>query len=103
MVGPNRADRIALARARVVELEPEYLRIKNAYEDAIGAVRRAEQSYDVGERVEVTRTCRRGCCIEWQYTGIVETASEGRYSVRRDDDGGLSEHVFDSDMARARP
>lgn len=97
----TRADRIASAQARVDELEPLYTRSKAEYDDAIVDLNRAKASYDIGERVHVCNTCRRGCCIEWEYDGVIEAeGSHGRsYAVRRDD-GGLSEHVSIYDMTR---
>jgi hypothetical protein len=100
VVGPNRADRIAMAKTRIAELEPEFLQLKNEYEDAVGGLKRAERSFDEGERVEVTKTCRRGCCDELQYTGVVAERQKHSYVVRRDSDGHLFEHVYDSDMRR---
>lgn len=96
----NRSDRIAVAKARVAELEPDYLRVRNEYEDAVGAVKRAEASFDVGERVHVEKTCRRGCCVELEYDGVVESADTLTYSVRRDADGWLFENVWHNDMKR---
>lgn len=97
--GTNRADRIGQARSRLAALEPEYERITLEYENAKAALKFAESSYDIGERVRVTRLCRRGCCVEWETTGVVERINEWRHSVRQDN-GYLRENVSRYDMER---
>lgn len=81
---PNRAERIAAAQKHLAEIEPTYSDARAAYERAKHALQCAEESFDVGERVKVTHLCRRGCCIEWEFTGSIEAVDQHSYLVRRD-------------------
>lgn len=96
----NRHQRIEKAQAKLRELEPQWKRLKKQYEDAQSELHRAEASYDVGERVRVTETCRRGCCVENEYTGTVKgTQPNGSYIIQGDD-GHKYEWASSYDMKR---
>lgn len=82
------------------EIEPHFLSWRNKYEAAQSELRAAEASYDKGERVRVTETCRRGCCVEHEYEGeIVGGNTNGTWNIRATD-GHLYEYVSKFDMKR---
>ena len=96
----NRAERIAAAQAKVEQIEPGYQSWRNKYEAAQSELRAAEASYDVGERVRVTETCKRGCCVEHEYEGaIAGSEPNGTWQVRATD-GHLYRYVSKYDMKR---
>jgi hypothetical protein len=91
----KRAERIEKAKAVLAELEPKY-------NEARYELVRAERSFDPGERVRVTETCRRGCCIENSFVGVVVKQSEhsSAYYVVKSDSGKVDDSVYESDMVR---
>jgi SHS2 domain-containing protein len=63
-------------------------------------IRALTDGFDIGERVQVTKTCRRGCCNEHEFEGVVEAMTpNGMYNVR-EDNGTLNEYVYNGDMKR---
>lgn len=96
----KRAQRIQEAKVKLRELEPQWKHWKKLYEDAQSDLHAAERSYDIGERVQVTETCKRGCCVEHQYEGNVSAKTHnGMYCVKSTD-GHVYEYVYDGDMKR---
>lgn len=96
----NRAERIEAAKAHVEKIEPHYQSWRNKYEAAQSELRAAEASYDVGERVRVTETCKRGCCVEHQYEGVVVGSKPNGTWCVKSDDGHVYEYVSKFDMKR---
>ncbi len=70
----TRAQRVKTAKAKLAEIEP-------LYEDAKTELRQAEESFDIGERVLVIKTCKRGCCTEESFEGVVTGFVNGLYIV----------------------
>ena len=66
-------------------------------------LRRAERSFDVGEKVIYAEpNCRRGCCGSTNYTCVVEGLTDnGAYNLR-DEDGTLHKYIDDTDMSRVQ-
>ena len=64
-------------------------------------LRRAEKSFDVGEKVIYKEAnCKRGCCGSTKYTCVVESLTDnGTYNLR-DEDETLHKYVSDMDMSR---
>lgn len=61
----------------------------------------AERSFDEGERVSVTETCRRGCCVENEYVGvIVGPTPNGLWNVKDDESGHIYQYVYEGDIKR---
>lgn len=82
----KRAERIKQAKQKLKELEP-YVK---KYEEAEMELKRAEESFDIGEKVKFEETCRRGCCIEFSGIGhIVEITKNGNYVVRLINEGSV--------------
>jgi hypothetical protein len=62
---------------------------------------RAEVSFDKGERVRVTQTCKRGCCVECEFNGvIVGPTPNGMWNVKADNSGHIHEYIYEGDMKR---
>jgi hypothetical protein len=96
----SRTERIAAAQALLDAMGPEHDRIVAARKEAARALQATEDSYDIGERVRVVQTCRRGCCIESDFRGAVEGMTDnGQYNVR-DGAGHLWTYVYGGDMKR---
>ena len=94
----TRNERIAEAKKKLVELKPAY----DAYKDAETELRRAEASFDVGELVHVEELCRRGCCVEAEYDGLIERQNTNETYVIREANGLLHDYVSQSHMTRKR-
>jgi hypothetical protein len=97
----NKHERIEAAQAELHELKPavEAARAVLAEHDELTReMKRARESYDVGDRVHVEKLCRRGCCTEDEFDGVVEGINSNRsYSVRTDQ-GQLRQYVSQYDM-----
>lgn len=91
----TRADRIAAAQAKMDKLKAGY----HAFLDAESEFKMAQASYDLGERVRVTETCRRGCCVELEYDGVITDRNSSYYTVKSDK-GVTYPHVYIGNMKR---
>lgn len=61
----------------------------------------AERSFDKGERVKVTQTCKRGCCVEVCFVGeIVGPTPNGLWNVKNDESDHIHECVYEGDIER---
>lgn len=79
--------RVNNAEIRLKNVMPEWLRVEKEHREADIELQAAKNAFYEGERVKVTETCRRGCCVEYEYIGlIVGAAWNGRYIVRTCDD-----------------
>jgi hypothetical protein len=95
----NRDQRIAAAKLKLAEIEPRWEALKREYDAACVELSRAEESFDVGEHVRVEKTCRRGCCVEHAYEGVVENVTNnGHYRVRTPE--GTTFESWSMDMSR---
>lgn len=94
----DREERIKIAKEKLKKLEPA----KEAYENAKSELRRAENSFDIGERVKYTETCRRGCCIEKISIGIIKSFDNkyGRYTIKLNDESTTINNIYVSDLER---
>lgn len=82
----TRVDRIAAAQAELDAIEPRWREIDDAYQRAKNALRKAQESFDVGERVHVDKLCSRLCCVRSSYTGtIAGMTPNGLYLIDADD------------------
>lgn len=96
----NRADRIAKAKRHLDAVTPAYKAAQKVFENAERALNKAEGSFDVGERVHVEETCRRGCCVEFEGDGtIAGEETNGTWSVKLSS-GSLHRHVYSGDIKR---
>jgi hypothetical protein len=98
-------------------LEKELVVAKKAYEKAYEKIkplaayvekiefslREAREGYDIGEKVSIEETCRRGCCTEFEATGKIVGKKGGLYTVCYLWNG-LSEtrDVYSGDLNRIR-
>lgn len=96
----SRAQRIADAQASLDRLAPEYKALQKRWNEAHLALRRAEEGYDSGERVAVIETCRRGCCVEADYEGVVVGEQDNGTWIVRDFAGTTHPRVSHLDMTR---
>ena len=95
----ERSARINNAQGILDRIEPEWLRLKKEHDDAERELKAASCAFYEGERVKVTETCRRGCCVESEFIGIVVGATwNGGYIVKTCDDKLRS--AWDGDMTR---
>lgn len=98
--GLTRKQRIADAERKVTGLKLVIDPLRKQLDDAETELNRAKESYDKGERVNVTETCKRGCCIENDYNGVVvDTEKNDTYRVKGDD-GHEYRYVYSGDMKR---
>lgn len=74
--------------------------LKLQLDKAESELNEARRSYDMGERVRVTETCRRGCCVENEYEGSVTGRTQNGCYVVTADDGHVYEYVSTYDMKR---
>ena len=96
----TREKRIADAEFKVMGIKLVLEPLQKQLDAAEHELRDAKRSYDVGERVQVTETCRRGCCVENEYKGtVVGRTKNGMWNVKSDD-GHLYECVYDGNMKR---
>lgn len=108
MMKQNRAQRIADAEFKLMGIKLVIEPLQKQLTAAEDELKRAQESYDVGERVHVRETCPRGCCTELEYVGTIVAPSTttggqvqyGNYKVKRDKDGHVFEHVSTYDMKR---
>jgi len=96
----NREQRIAEAKAKVDEIEERMKPMKDELQQAKFDLYAAETSFDVGERVRVSETCNRGCCVERLYTGTVTGRCENGSNIIMSDSGGEFKYVSHHDMKR---
>jgi hypothetical protein len=97
----TRAERIAAAERRLAAVQLPFQSIKAEYDAASQELSRAVTGFFPGDRVQVTVTCDRGCCIENTYTGVViETNANGTLQIQADDGGALYKYVSTYDVTR---
>jgi hypothetical protein len=100
----NRHQRIEAAQAKLHELRPAAeaaRKVVTDYEETERELRRAREMFDVGERVHVELTCRRGCCVEDKFDGVIEAVNEhGSYDVRAES-GVLRRCIFSGSLRRS--
>ena len=93
---------------RIEELQNVILGLKGLAQPFLESISQAEtelatlrNGFGDGERVRVTKTCKRGCCVEHEFEGTIEgTTPNGCYNVRCDDDGTLQTYIWSGDMKR---
>lgn len=97
----NRLERISDAEFRLSGIKLVLEPLQKQLDSVQSELNRAKSSYDLDEHVKVTETCRRGCCVELEYTGtVIEENSNGSYKIKRDGDGHVFECASTYDMKR---
>ena len=90
--------RAKLLLKRAQEAIAPYQKRLDAAEDELHS---AERSFDKGERVRVTQTCKRGCCVELEFTGtIVGPTPNGLWNVKDDKSDHIFGYVYEGDINR---
>ncbi len=65
-----------------MRLEPEWTRLQKEWNEAQSELRAADALFDVGEHVKVEEKCKRGCCVEHFYEGVVGyNNNDGKYTI----------------------
>lgn len=95
----SRSERIADAEFRLAGIKLVIDPLLKQLNDAEVELNRAKTSYDIGEAVRVTKTCRRGCCTELEFEGSVVAENNGTYSIKATS-GHVHEFVSTYDMKR---
>lgn len=92
-------------RIRNLEIKVEGLAIIaqpfiEALDVARHELRKAQRSFENGEKVHVVKLCQRGCCVEDEFTGKVTAMnSNGTYNIVLND-GSERTYVYDGSMER---
>lgn len=98
----TRREKIDAAKNKIAGIKLVLGPLEKHLEDAKHELRRAEKSFDKGERVHVTETCKRGCCVENEYDGTVTGETKnGMWNIKADS-GHLYEYVYEGDMKRLK-
>jgi hypothetical protein len=86
-------EKIANVEKEIEFLNVVYVPLHKKMEELTRALVNLKLQYDVGDRVRVEETCRRGCCIECSFTATIvnvefdEWRKIYHYTVRKDDTG----------------
>jgi len=92
-------------RIRDLEIKVESLAIIaqpfiEALDVARHELRKAQRSFEYGEKVHVVELCQRGCCVEDEFTGRVTAMnSNGTYNIVLSD-GSERTYVCDGNIKR---
>lgn len=99
---PTRVQLVVKARESLKRIEIETAPYVKKLEDAKVDLKCALALYDVGERVRVEETCRRGCCLEFSEEGTVVERTKGqyRYEYKVQFNNGSVRPFTDTDMKR---
>lgn len=97
----NREQKIQRAKLILKKIKEQIAPYQKKLEAAEAELWAAEKSFDQGERVRVTETCKRGCCVECEFTGtIVGLTPNGRWDVMSDKSGQIYGSVYEGDIKR---
>lgn len=97
----NRKQRIAIAQKEVNSLKPKFDQIDVEYDQAKVNLKREIDSYDIGEKVILEQTCKRGCCVEFEGEGIIVAKTDNRcYNIKMNKDGVIHTYCSEFDMKR---
>ena len=98
----TRAEKIKDLQAKIETIKIVWQPLNEQLKKYEMDLRRAERSFDVGEKVIYAEAnCRRGCCGSTKYTCVVEgLTANGAYNLR-DEDGTLHTYIIDAYMSRA--
>lgn len=97
----NREKRILRAKLLLTKAQKDIEPYQKKLDAAQTELWSAEKSFDEGERVRVTETCKRGCCVECEFTGtIVGLTPNGRWDVMSDKSGQIYGSVYEGDIKR---
>lgn len=96
----TRSERITAAKAKLNCLDQQLQPLLDQQDKAKVELNRAEASFDIGEAVSVEETCRRGCCVERQFTGVVHAQEENHTWQVLQPDGTIRRYVSRFNMKR---
>lgn len=97
----TRAEKIKDLQAKIETIKVVWQPLNDQLQKYEMDLRRAEKSFDVGEKVIYKEAnCKRGCCGSTKYTCVVESLTDnGAYNLR-DEDETLHKYVSDMYMSR---
>ena len=72
--------------------------IEKLYNKTKFELEQAKKSFEIGEKVKIVETCKRGCCVENSYEGIIVGITDTRYKVQSEKH--LYNNVYGGDMER---
>lgn len=97
----NREQRIKRAKLLLKKAQKDIAPYQKKLDTAERELWQAEASFDQDELVKVTETCKRGCCVEFEFTGtIVGPTNNGAWNVKNRETGHVHGYISGSDMKR---
>lgn len=88
---------VELAQLRLDGLKVTMKAAMQPFEAAINeaevSLRAAKDQAMLSQRVKVTKTCNRGCCVEWEYEGTIMGINDNSTFRVMTDDGRVDPYV----------
>lgn len=76
------SDKVSRLKEKIAALEVVIADFDKKKQELRRELVAAEKECNIGRKVQVVETCKRGCCIEREYTGTIESVQGNYYKIR---------------------